>query len=407
MRIKVANARGAPTLGITLLLASLSMISPLSIDTFLPSFPTIAEEFGISDWKVQQIITAYLLPFACFALVHGPLSDALGRRRVVIGGLILYTAGSIGCFLAPTFGTLLFCRMLQGLAAGIGPTVARAVVRDIFDGTNAQRLMSSMMLVFSLAPAVAPIIGGWVHVSLGWRSVFGMLVVLGAALMVACMLLLPETHPREKRTPFKARALIGSCWRVGTGGAFFLLAISAALAIAAVFIYIGSAPAIILDVWGLTETQFHYIFIPVVAGFMVSSFMGGRMAGRTGRRRQISMGFGMLCAAGGLGVIAHTAMDSAPILVVQILWFVMALGAQLTYPVLSLEMIDMHPEARGAAASVQSFIALGVGAMVMGMLAPMLKGNLKALAWISLAGGVVAWLAWRAGAALKRPRTAE
>src|SRR5690606_12400428 len=259
---------------------SLSMISPLSIDTFLPSFPTIAEEFGISDWQVQQIITAYLLPFAFFALVHGPLSDALGRRRVVIGGLVLYTAGSVGCFLAPTFGTLLFCRVLQGLAAGIGPTVARAVVRDLFEGTNAQRLMSSMMLVFSLAPAVAPIIGGWVHVSLGWRWVFGMLVVLGGLLMVACLALLPETHPPHKRTPFKVRVLIASCWGFATGVSFLLMAIAAAPAIPAVFIHIGSAPAISLEVWGLRGPQVHYIVVPVVPGFMIASFASGRMAGR-------------------------------------------------------------------------------------------------------------------------------
>src|SRR5207342_3612463 len=211
MRIQLQNRDGTPTLGITLLLASLSMISPLSIDTFLPSFPTIAREFGLSSLEVQQIITAYLLPFACFSLVHGPLSDALGRRQVVIGGLVLYTIGSIGCFIAPTFGTLLACRVLQGTAAGIGPTVARAVVRDAFDGHNAQRLMSSMMLVFSIAPAVAPIIGGWVHVALGWRSVFGMLVVLGAALVLLTSLLLPETHPPEKRTPVHPAALASSC----------------------------------------------------------------------------------------------------------------------------------------------------------------------------------------------------
>jgi DHA1 family bicyclomycin/chloramphenicol resistance-like MFS transporter len=404
LRIKVASARGAPTLAITVMLASLSMISPLSIDTFLPSFPTIAEEFGITSWRVQQIITAYLLPFACFSLVHGPLSDALGRRRVVIGGLVLYTAGSLGCFLAPTFGTLLFCRVLQGLAAGIGPTVARAVVRDLFEGTNAQRLMSSMMLVFSLAPAVAPIIGGWVHVSLGWRWVFGMLVVIGGVLLATCLAFLPETHPREKRTPFKVRALIASCWRVGTGLAFFLLAVSAALAIAAVFIYIGSAPAIILEVWGLKETQFHYIFIPVVAGFMIASIASGRMAGHIGRVTQLRIGFGLLCFAGGVGVLVHNFIPGgSPILVVQVLWFCMALGAQLTYPVLSLEMIDMHPEARGAAASVQSFVALSVGAVVMGMVAPMLHGNLNALAWISLGGGIIAWAAWRLGVRVRGP----
>jgi DHA1 family bicyclomycin/chloramphenicol resistance-like MFS transporter len=405
LKIRIANSRGAPALGITLMLASLSMISPLSIDTFLPSFPTIAEEYGISDWKVQQIITAYLLPFACFALVHGPLSDALGRRRVVIGGLVLYTAGSLGCFLAPTFGWLLFCRVLQGLAAGIGPTVARAVVRDMFDGPNAQKLMSSMMLVFSLAPAIAPVIGGWVHVSLGWRWVFGMLVVMGGALMVTCGLLLPETHPPERRTPFHVGALIRSCWRVGTGPAFFLLAVSAALAIASLFIYVGSAPAIILDVWGLKETQFHYIFLPIVAGFMVSSFLSGRMAGTVERDMQLRLGFALLCASAGIGALSHALPGEVPIFFVQVLWFAMALGAQLTYPVLSLEMIDMHPEARGAAASVQSFIALGIGAVVMGMVAPMLHGNLQYLALISLAGSVVAWFAWRGGVALNaRPR---
>jgi DHA1 family bicyclomycin/chloramphenicol resistance-like MFS transporter len=401
LKIRITNSRGAPALGITVLLASLSMISPLSIDTFLPSFPTIADEYGISDWRVQQIITAYLLPFAFFALLHGPLSDALGRRRVVIGGLVLYTAGSLGCFLAPSFGTLLFCRVLQGVAAGIGPTVARAVVRDLFDGANAQKLMSSMMLVFSLAPAIAPVIGGWVHVSLGWQWVFGMLVVLGGALMVTCVLLLPETHPPERRTPFRVGTLISSCWRVATGLPFFLLSVSAALAIASLFIYVGSAPAIILERWHLAETQFHYIFIPIVAGFMISSFASGRMAGRVERTQQLKLGFGLLCSSGAVGALGHTVFGELPILIVQVQWFVMAVGAQLTYPVLSLEMIDMHPEARGAAASVQSFVALGIGAFVMGMVAPILEGNLKLLAWISLSSGVVGWLAWRGGAALR------
>ena len=271
MKLRLVNSRGTPTLGITLLLASLSMISPLSIDTFLPSFPTIAADFGLSSWQVQQIITAYLLPFALFALVHGPLSDALGRRSIVLVGLGLYTLGSIGCFLAPTFGTLLFCRVLQGLAAGIGPTVSRAVIRDMFEGVNAQKLMSSTTLVFSLAPAIAPVIGGWVHVALGWRWVFGMLVVLGGALLVLCALMLPETHPKSARTEFHPVVLLRSCWRIGTRPAFLLLAVSAALTMASLFIYVGSAPAIILERWHLKETQFHYIFIPIVAGFMIAS----------------------------------------------------------------------------------------------------------------------------------------
>lgn len=402
MRLKVANSRGAPTLAVTLLLASLSMISPLSIDTFLPSFPAIAAEYDISSWQVQQIITAYLLPFAAFSLVHGPLSDALGRRQVVIGGLVLYTVGSVGCLLAPNFGLLLLCRVLQGMAAGIGPTVSRAIVRDFFEGAHAQRLMSSMMLVFSLAPAVAPIVGGWLHVAFGWRSVFGMLVAIGAALLLVCALVLPESHPPEKRSAFHPADLARSCWRIGTGRAFFLLAISAALTMAALFIYIGSAPAIIVERWQLKETQFHYIFIPVVAGFMVSSIIGGRLAGRVSRSRLLAGGFALLCFAGLGGVVAHLFTPAVPIPLVQFFWFCMALGAQMTFPVLSLEMIDMHPEARGAAASVQSFISLGVGAVMMGMVAPLLHGDLRLLAWISLAMAVLGLFAWRAGSALAR-----
>jgi DHA1 family bicyclomycin/chloramphenicol resistance-like MFS transporter len=182
------------------------------------------------------------------------------------------------------------------------------------------------------------------------------------------------------------------------------MAIAAALAIASLFIYVGAAPAVILERWNLAETQFHYIFIPIVAGFMISSFVSGRMAGRVERRQQLQIGFGMLCASGVVGALGHTLLGDLPILIVQLQWFVMALGAQLTYPVLSLEMIDMHPEARGAAASVQSFVALGIGAVVMGMVAPVLNGDLQLLAWISLTGGVVGWLAWRAGDSLRSSR---
>lgn len=378
------------------------MVSPLSIDTFLPSFPAIAQEFDLTPLQVQQIITAYLLPFACFALVHGPLSDALGRRKVVVGGLVLYTIGSIGCLLAPTFGMLLGFRVLQGIAAGIGPTVARAVVRDLFDGANAQRLMSNMMLVFSIAPAAAPIIGGWVHVAFGWRSVFGMLVVLGAALSVITYLVLPETHPPRARTKFHPVVLARACWQVGTQPAYLLFAVSAALAMASLFVYVGSAPAIILDHWHLSETQFHKLFFPIVGGFICASLAAGRLAGRVSRTAQVKVGFAMLCMSALVGVVAHLLMATVPIPLTQFCWFLMACGAQLTYPVLSLEMLDMHPRARGAAASVQAFVALALGAVVMGVLAPVLHGNLAHLALFSLACGVVAWLCWCWGRWLHR-----
>jgi DHA1 family bicyclomycin/chloramphenicol resistance-like MFS transporter len=405
LKLKILNARGAPTLGITLLLGGLSTISPLSIDTFLPSLPTIAVDFGITSWQAQQILTAYLLPFAIFSLLHGPMSDALGRRAVVLGGLVLYTMGSIGCFLAPNLAMLLVCRFLQGMAAGIGSTVARAVVRDLFEGAAAQKLMSSMTLVFSLAPAVAPVIGGWLHVTLGWRAVFGMLLVMGLVQLALCALLLPETHPPSKRTHFHPVSILRSCWHVACDRAYLLLALAVAFAIAPLFAWIGSTPSVILDRWHLKETQFYYVFLPIVAGFMTASITSGRLAGRVPRQRQIGWGFACIFAGSVVALVAH-GVSAAPLIpLTQVTLFVMAGGVQLTNPVISLEMLDMHPLARGAAASVQSFISLGIGAVMGGMIAPLLHGNVQLLSGIGVALCSIAWLAWRTGRKLGLQRT--
>ena len=402
MRINPVGRDGRPTLAITVLLASLSMISPLSIDTFLPSFPAIAAEFDLTSWEVQQIITAYLLPFACFSLVHGPLSDALGRRRVVLGGLVVYTVGSIGCLLAPSFAWLLVFRVMQGMAAGLGPTVARAVVRDVFEGANAQRLMSSMMLLFAVAPAVAPILGGWLHVVAGWRSVFGVLAVLGGVLIIVSWLKLPETHPASQRARFHFGELARDCWRVATQPAYFMYSLASATAFAALFIHFGSAPAIILDTWKLSETQFHYVFLPIVAGLMTASILANRIAGRVGRRTQLKAGFGVQLAAALTAALAQSLLPGVPIWFTQLMWFFMAAGAQTIFPILSLQMLDMNPTRRGAAASVQTFISLGIGALVMGLVAPAMHGNLHWLSLFGVGGSFAGLLFWKAGSALQR-----
>src|SRR5690348_10246101 len=155
------------------LLAALSMLSPFSIDTFFPSFHAIAADFGLSKWAVQQTLTVYMLPLSIMSLVQGPLSDAVGRRPVILTGIFIYTVASIGCTFAPNFGTLLAFRALQGVSAGVGMIVGRAVIRDLFEGPQAQRLLSLVTMLFAFAPAVAPVIGGWIHVTFSWHGVFG------------------------------------------------------------------------------------------------------------------------------------------------------------------------------------------------------------------------------------------
>jgi DHA1 family bicyclomycin/chloramphenicol resistance-like MFS transporter len=386
-----------------LLLATLSMVSPFSIDSFFPSFPAIAAEYHLSTWQVQQVITAYLIPFSCLTLVHGPLSDALGRRPIVIAGMLIYTLASIGCVLAPTFGVLLLARALQGMAAGIGPTIARAVVRDLYDGPNAQRLMSAMMMIFSIAPAAAPVIGGWIHVAFGWRSVFGFMVVLGVFLSIFTVLVLPETHPASRRTPLHFGKLVRSSWAIARHAEFMLLAFAGALALGAILAYIGSAPAIVMNTWGLGETQFWYLFVPIIGGFMSASFASGRTAGRLGRQRQLRMGLTLMIASAATALVLEFALQGAPRLVQQVLLFGLAFGAQFSFPILTLEMLDLFPHSRGAAASVQSFIALGFISIVMGFVAPLLEGRMLRLDAVALAGALLAFTSWRL--AVRRRRT--
>jgi MFS transporter, DHA1 family, multidrug resistance protein len=394
VRLALPRPGSAPTLKMALLLATLSMVSPLSIDSFYPSIPAIAAEFRLSAWQVQQVITSYMLPYATLTLVHGPLSDALGRRSMVIVGMVLYTAASIGCVLAPTFGLLLVARALQGMAAGIGPTIARAVVRDLYEGHNAQRLMSIMMMIFSLAPAVAPVLGGWLHVAFGWRSVFAFMVLMGLCLALFAWLSLPETHPADRRSEFHLGKLARTTAKIMSSLDFMLLAVSAALCMGTIMIVIGSAPAIIVQRWHLTETQYHYLFGPVVAGFMISSFIASRMAGRVSRASMLRFGNLLLTSAAVVLAGLLVWREDLPVLPQQVLLFLMAFGAQFTFPILTLEMLDLQPRARGAAASVSSFVSLGGGALFMGVLAPALGGVLHRIALASAAAGAVGFLLW-------------
>lgn len=378
-----------------LLLGTLSTVSPLSIDTFFPSIPAIAADFSLSSWQVQQIITAYMLPYAVFTLVHGPLSDALGRRRLVVVGMLLYTLASIGCMLAPSFGVLLLCRVLQGTAAGIGPTIARAVVRDLYEGHNAQRLMSIMMMVFSVAPAIGPVIGGWLHVALGWRSVFGFMVFMGLCLAAFAFVALPETHPPHKRSAFHLGQLARTSWGILCSADFMLLAVSAALAVGSVMLFIGSAPAIVVERWLLSETQYFYLFGPVVSGFMISSFIASRMAGRVSRVAMLRFGYSLMTCATGSLLLLQWLLAPLPLWPQQLLLFCMAFGAQFTFPILTLEMLDLQPRARGAAASVSTFVALGYGALVMGVIAPLLQGVLWRIELAATVSGLLAFTLWR------------
>jgi DHA1 family bicyclomycin/chloramphenicol resistance-like MFS transporter len=313
---------------------------------------------------------------------------------MVIVGMLLYTLASVGCVLAPSFGLLLVARALQGMAAGMGPTIARAVVRDLYEGHNAQRLMSIMLMIFSLAPALAPVLGGWLHVAFGWRSVFAFMVLMGLCIAFFAWLSLPETHPPEKRSEFHLGQLARTTGRIMSSLDFMLLATSAALCMGTVLIVIGSAPAIVVQRWHLSETQYFHLFGPIVSGFMISSFIASRMAGRVSREAMLRFGNFLLTGSATLLAVLLLWREDLPIPLQQFLLFAMAFGAQFTFPILTLEMLDLHPRARGAAASVGSFVSLGGGALIMGVLSPALGGVMHRIGFATALAGAVGFLLW-------------
>ncbi|MBV6417729.1 MAG: Bicyclomycin resistance protein [Steroidobacteraceae bacterium] len=384
-----------PSLGLAALLAFVSMLSPFSIDTFFPSFPAIAQEFDLSAWQLQQTLTAYLVPYALTMLLHGPLSDAYGRRRVVLAGLTLYTLASLACTLAPDFGLLLAFRALQGATAGAGMVVARAVVRDLYAGHEAQRLMSLITMLFGFAPAVAPVIGGWVHVAFGWRAVFLFLVLLGAAMVAISWWRLPETHPPERRFAFQFGTLLSLCWRIVSRREFLLLSLAAGLHFGSVIAYVGAAPAIVLERWHFGETRFAMLFIPVIGGFVAGAFTSGRMAGRVDPGVQCQAGYAISVIGGLVSSVALALSPSVPVIVQQLLIFTVAFGVQVVAPVITLRLLDLFPDTRGAVSSVQAFVAVMIVAATMGAVVPALHGSLLLLALGSLAGALSGWGLWR------------
>ena len=380
---------------LAVLLALLAMLGPFSIDTFFPSFRAMAQEFHVSAFTLQQTLTAYMLPFAAMTLVYGPLTDALGRRRVILVSLSCYVVASLAAALAPTFATLLIFRAAQGATAGAGMMVGRAVVRDLYDGPEAQRLMSVITMIFSVAPAIAPIIGGWIHVFAGWRAVFAFVALFGIALLAAVWWQLPETHPRERRIPLAVSSLSASVWRVARHREFMLLNAASALHFISAFFYIGAAPAIVLDVWHKSETQFAYLFMPVIFGFLLGAALSGRMAGRWPPRYQSQLGLVVTITSSVLQLGALMALDHVPMAFQQFCMFAAALGVQLSGPAFSLRMLDLFPAARGSAASVQACVSMGLAAISVGVIAPACDGSMPLLTSASLVAALSASLLWR------------
>ncbi len=388
-----------PERSLIALLAGLSMLGPFAIDTFFPAFPAIAKELSATPFQMQQTLSVYLIAYGVMAMLHGGLSDAVGRRPVILVSLGVFTLASMGCVFAKSMDHLLFFRAIQGLSAGAGVIVGRAIVRDRFQGAMAQRAMSGISMLFGIAPAIAPIIGGYLLV-FGWRSSFVFLVLLSAGLLFACWRALPETHAPEQRTPLHLGTLARGYASMLADPRCVVICLAGGFNFAAIFIYISSAPSFVFEILQFNERQFAAFFVPTIGGMVLGAFVSGRMAGRVQSRTAIWWAYGVMLFAGMVNIAYTQSVESVTwpwaVLPVGVIAFAVAIA----FPLLSLAMMDLYPTRLGTASSLQMFLSLVVNAAVAGLLAPVVQHDARLLAIgsaaLSLSGLALFYLARKA-----------
>jgi DHA1 family bicyclomycin/chloramphenicol resistance-like MFS transporter len=386
--MKVLSAAALATM-----LAAMSMLGPFSIDAYLPAFPNIQATLHASALEVQQSLTFYLLAFAGMVLWHGALSDAFGRRNVILVSLVMFAIGTLGCAAAHTVHYLWVFRIMQGVSAGAGVGVGRAIIRDLYEDAAAARLLSMVTMIFSIAPAIAPILGGWIVTLFDWRAIFLSLLVYSIVLFLYCYRRLPETLPKEKRQPFNPRYLARNYGEILRSPLFHMKSGVVALNFSGLFLYISGAPVFLPQHLGLGPDQFGWLFIPSVGGIFLGALVANRIAGKITFSRQIGIGFCFLIAASLFNLLYHLWLPpSLPWSVAPML--VYTFGMSLVAPGATLLALDLFPHIRGTVASVQSFTVTMLGALVAGVISPFLTHSVLWLAAGQMAFSASALVLW-------------
>ncbi|MDR2876393.1 MAG: multidrug effflux MFS transporter [Methylobacillus sp.] len=378
---------------LAIMLAALAMLGPFSIDTYLPAFPNIEQMLHANPLAVQESLTAYMIAFAAMSLWHGALSDAFGRRNVILVALAVFAIGSLGCAASHSIEYLWAFRVLQGLSAGAGVVVGRALIRDLFEDAAAARLLSLVTMIFSIAPAVAPILGGWIVKYSDWRAIFLTLFVYTALLLFFCWMRLPETLPKFQRAPFNPAFLAQSYKQIFKSPAFQLKSGAIAFNFAGMFLFVAAAPVFITKHLGLGADQFAWQFVPAVAGIFLGALLANRFAGRMPIPFIMTLGYALMIGAGAGNAIYHFYFPPAVPWSVLPLFFY-TFGMSLTAPVLTLLVMDLFPTIRGTVASCQSFTQTMLSAAVSGVAAPFLAHSVLWLALAQFAFAAIGLLLW-------------
>lgn len=381
--------RLSPHFGLIFILGLLSMLTPLAIDMYLPALPVIAKEFSAEPGHVQMTLSAYIMGFAIGQLFYGPMADSLGRKPVILGGTVIFMLAGVACALTQNVEQLIVMRFLHGLSAAAAAVVINALMRDTFAKDEFSRMMSFVVLVMTVAPLIAPVLGGALLMWFSWHAIFW--TQAGLALIAALLVLryVRESLPREKRQPFHFRTTAGNFVSLFRHKKVFSYMLASGFSFSGMFSFLSAGPFVYIDLYGVSPQHFGYYFALNVVFLFLTTFISSRVVRRIGATRLFRIGLIIQFAVGVWLVLSYALNLGFWPLVMGVAFFVGCI-AMVTSNAMAV-ILDDFPHMAGTASSLAGTLRFGLGALV---------GSVLSLASFSSAWPMIASMAFCSTAAL-------
>jgi DHA1 family bicyclomycin/chloramphenicol resistance-like MFS transporter len=359
-----------------LVLGLLSAIGPFAIDMYLPALPSIGQSLGAPMGAVQASLMVFFISLGIGQLIYGPLSDMYGRKPPLYFGMGLFAICSVGCAIAPDVHTLIILRFLQGLGAAAGMVIPRAIVRDLHTGNDAAKLMSLLMLVFSVSPILAPLAGSFLIEWAGWRSVFWVITVTAVMALALLATGQPETRPSAHRADSNVRSAIAGYWLLLRDRHFLGLVLIGAFGISSFFAYLSNSSFVLINHYGLTPREYSIAFAANAAAFIGVSQFTGRLSARFGLVplvKKAVIGFASVMAA----LLATNLLGVERLDVMVVLLFIGYGFLGLIVPTTSVLALEEHGEIAGTASALMGTLQFVTGALVMAFVGLFVDGTAR------------------------------
>lgn len=353
---------GRAYLRLVVVLGLLIAIGPLTIDMYLPALPALSEELGASQSQAQFTLTGIMIGLGLGQLVLGPLSDAIGRRKVLLSGLLVHASMSVLCALAPSIGVLTGVRIGQGVAGAAISVVAMAVVRDLYKGRKAAGLLSHLTLVLGAAPILAPTIGGYLLALTNWRGIFVVLFVVALLLSVLAFVGLPETLPTERRRPLALGSTLVTYGGLLRDRPFVGLVLVAGLMFSVLFTYVSGSSFVFQEFYGLDEQQFGLVFGMNAAGLIAATQVNPFLLRRFSPQQVLSGA--LVAGVVGTSSLLVAALVQAPLWVLLIPLAATVASCGLSFPNSPALALSRHGESAGTAAALLGAMQFGMSGLI-------------------------------------------